>query len=123
MNDTPVMSAHERTGNLNAIAHDRLWRQPHLSAHRAQRLAFDQLHYDVEVAVRLADFVDSADVGMSERRRGTRFMEQFLACRCIQASAFLDNFQGHIAVQDFVMSAIDNPHSSFPNLRHDTAMT
>src|SRR5580700_11310416 len=35
----------------------------------------------------------------------------------------LDDFQGHVTVQHLVVSAIDNPHSSFPNLRHDTAMT
>src|SRR5260370_38790024 len=35
----------------------------------------------------------------------------------------LDDFQGHVTVQHLVVSAIDNPHSSFPNLRHDAAVT
>jgi len=33
------------------------------------------------------------------------------------------DFHRHIAVQDFVIRAIDNPHSPFPDLCHDTAMT
>src|SRR5260370_2959946 len=38
-------------------------------------------------------------------------------------SILLDDFQGHVTVQHLVVSAIDNPHSSFPNLRHDAAVT
>ena len=78
MNDAAVMSASQCAGNLNAIAQDRLGRQSASRAHGAQRLALDQLHHDVEFAVGLANFVDGADVGMSERRRSAGFVEQVL---------------------------------------------
>ncbi len=123
MNDTAVMSAGERAGDLNAVAQDGPWRQSRIGAHAVQRLALDQFHHDVELAVRLANFVDGADVGMSESRRSTGFVEQILACRRIKTSILVNHFQGHIAVQHFVISAIDNTHASFTDLRYDTAMT
>jgi len=36
---------------------------------------------------------------------------------------FAGDFQGDVTVQYLVVSAIDNPHSSFANLRHNAAMT
>jgi hypothetical protein len=45
----------------------------------AQRLAFDKLHHDIELAVGLTNFVDGANVGMIKRRRSPRFVQQTLA--------------------------------------------
>jgi hypothetical protein len=36
-----------------------------------QRLALDQFHHDVELAVGLANFVNGADVGMSEKEEAS----------------------------------------------------
>jgi len=44
-----------------------------------QRLPFDELHGDEDVALCLADFVDRAEVRVIERRRRTRFSHQALA--------------------------------------------
>ena len=44
--------------------------------HRAERLAFDQLHGDERQAVGFADFVNDADVRMIERGGGARFTHQ-----------------------------------------------
>ncbi len=49
-------------------------------------------------------------------------MEQILACGRIKTSVFVDDFDRNIAVQQFVISAVDNPHSSFTDLRNDTVM-
>jgi hypothetical protein len=38
-------------------------------------------------------------------------------------SILVNDFYGDIAVQHFVISAIDDAHASFPKLRHDPAMT
>jgi hypothetical protein len=35
----------------------------------------------------------------------------------------VDDFHGHIAVQDLVVSAVDDAHSSFADFREDTATT
>ena len=60
---------------------------------------------------------------MRKRGRSAGFVEQILAGGLVKANVLLNDFQGHVAVQYFIISAIDNPHSSFPNLRHDTTMT
>ena len=79
MDDPFVVRAHERARDLHAVAEDRLRRQPGLHAQRAQRLALDQLHDDVELAVGLADLVDGADVGVRQRGGRARLAEQILA--------------------------------------------
>ena len=68
-------------------------------------------------------FVDGANVGMSERRRCASFMKEILAGRGAQADLFIDNLYGNIAAQNIVISAIDNPHSSFPDLGNNLVMT
>jgi hypothetical protein len=103
------MSAGECAGNLNTISQDRLWRQSRFCAHGEQRLALDEFHHDVELAVSLANFVNCADVGMRERRGSARLVEKTPAGRWIQTSILSNNFHGYIAVQHFVISAIDNP--------------
>ena len=123
MNDPSIVGAREGAGNLRTVAHHGARGQARILAEDAQRLALDQLHHDVEFAIGLADFVDGADVGMSERRRSTRFVEQTLAFRGIKTSTLVNNFYGDITVQDFVISAIDNPHSSFPDLGDNPIMT
>ena len=79
MRDAAVVRARQGGGDLNAVAQHDLWRQSDAAAHLAQALAFDQFHNDVEVALRLANFVDGADVGMSERRGGACFVEKRVA--------------------------------------------
>ena len=123
MNDAFVVSATESAGDLNAITEDRFHRQSPAFAHRAQGLAFDQFHHDVEVAFSLSDFVNSADVRVSKRGGCPRFVQQTLTCRCVQSSASVHDFHRHVAMQHLVVRAIDGSHSSFANLRHDTAMT
>ena len=80
MNDASVMRADERAGNLDAATNDYFGRQSGIRAHLAQGLAFNQLHHDVKLALRLADVVDGANIGMSKGAGGTRFLKKILAC-------------------------------------------
>ncbi len=50
-------------------------------------------------------------------------MEQILARRCVKSGTLVHDFHSHVAMQHLVVSAIDGPHSAFPNLRHNTVMT
>ena len=49
-------------------------------------------------------------------------MEKILTPGGAEASVFLDDFYSHVALQYFVVSAIDHAHSAFANLRLDTTM-
>ena len=50
---------------------------------RVERLALHVLHRDEAAAVGFADFVDGADVGMIEGRRGARLSQQAPLCQRI----------------------------------------
>jgi hypothetical protein len=67
--------------------------------------------------------VDGADVGMRERRRSPRLVKQMLAASVIKARILINHLYCHVTVKDFVIGAIHNAHSSFPDLRDDTAVT
>jgi hypothetical protein len=123
MDNPAVMRASQGARNLNPVPHHRFKRKSRIESHGAQRFALDKLHYDVQFPIGLADFVNSADIRMSERRGGTRFVQQILAGRGIQAGIFMNDFYGDIAVQYFVVRAINNAHPSFADLRGDPVVT
>ena len=66
MDDAFIVRAGKRAGDLDAVAQDGFGRQAAVTTECAQGFAFDQFHHDVEFAVGFADFVDRADIGMSE---------------------------------------------------------
>src|SRR5882762_6020930 len=122
MNDAFVVRASESGGDLRAVAQDGFRRDADVSAEGAKSFAFDQLHDDVKFAVGLGDFVDGADVGVSERRGGAGFVKQILAGGGVEAGVLLDDFQGDIAMEDFVKCAVDDAHSAFANLFGNAVM-
>src|SRR5438876_12134063 len=116
MNDSSVVCAPKRTCYLNAVSKYGLWRQAHICRQFTQRFTLDQLHHDVEFAVCLSNFMDGADIRMSERGRSTGFVQQILTGEEIRTGLFLNYFQCHVTVQQFVASVVNNSHSSFPDL-------
>jgi len=48
---------------------------------------------------------------------------QILAGRRVEAGVLLDDFQGDIAMEDFVKCAVDDAHSAFANLFGNAVMT
>src|SRR5258708_19774055 len=60
---------------------------------------------------------------MSQRRRGARLVEEALARGGVQTSIFIHDLQGHVAMQHFVIRAINDTHASFANLCENAAMT
>jgi hypothetical protein len=60
---------------------------------------------------------------MSKRGRSTGFVEQILAYGLVKTNLLLNDFQGDVAVQEVIATAIDDSHSPFANLRHHTITT
>ena len=67
--------------------------------------------------------MNRADVGMSKGGGSTGFVEQILTRGLVKANVLLNDFQGHFALQDIVVTPIDDPHSPFPNLGHYAVAT
>src|SRR4030095_12165192 len=83
----------------------------------------DQLHHNVEFAIGFTYFVDCANVWMGESGRSASLVKQILAGGRVKLTVFLNNFQGHVAVQHLVTTFVDFSHSSFTDLLDDTVMT
>lgn len=60
---------------------------------------------------------------MSQRRRSAGFFEEIAAARgWFGAGGFIEDFYGDVAVQHFVLGAVDNTHTAFADFRDDAAM-
>src|SRR5437870_11864686 len=84
MNDAAIMSSREGGRDLHSIPQHRFRREAGVTQ-VAQRLSFDQFHYDVQFTLSFADLVNGADIGMGKGRGGTRLLEQILAARRIRS--------------------------------------
>ena len=82
MRDAFRVRARERRRELARRRDDRLDRWPLPPGNLvAQRVAFDELGRDVELAVELLERIDGADAGMGQHRGGARFAAQPIAMR------------------------------------------
>ena len=72
MNDAFGVRGVERIGDLDAESRTDVDLQRTCRDAVLQRHAIEKLHGDERAAILLADFVDGADVGMIQRRRGAR---------------------------------------------------
>jgi len=118
MDDAAVVGVGERVGDLRAVAGDRVHRKAGGGDEIAEGLAFDQFHDDVEIVVGLADLINGADVGMGERGGGLRFAEKMAAADLVDGAGG-DEFEGYVAVEDFVASAVDDAHAAFAEFGED----
>ena len=88
---------------------------------RGQRLALEQLHRDEELAVRLADLVQLADVGVRHAGRRPRLAPEALS-RLRIAAGPAHHLDGDLAVEALVGGGVDDAHPSFAELRHDAVV-
>ena len=115
VHDAGAMRLGEAFGHLRGQV-DRLLRiHPAAAEHVVQREAFDQLHHDVRLAERLADFVDRDDVGMVQRGCGARFLRE--AGQPIEVGGVLGGkeLDGDIALQVEVPRPEDLAHPPCPD--------
>src|SRR5262249_22660876 len=122
VDDAFVVCAGQGGGDLGTVAQNGFRWKPCGSAQGAEGFAFDELHDDVELAFGFGDFVDGADVRMSQGRRSASFLEKVLIGGGVETGFFLDNFQGYIAMEGFIKSAIDDAHSAFADFVEDAVM-
>ncbi len=88
----------------------------------AQGLALEQLHGDEGTALIFIDFVDSADVGMIERRCGARLALESLQSVRVAGGIFRQELERDQTAQPHVFSFVDNTHSARTKLFLDAVV-
>ncbi len=88
----------------------------------AERLARDQLHDDVGLALfGLAEVVDGGDVLVGEGRDGARLLEEARAVVALVASGVRD-FDGDAATQARVFGDVDDTHPALADLAENAVV-
>ena len=87
MNDPLAVRGFERIGDLHRELQQHLDRKRFAADGMLERLSLQHLHRDEELPLVLADFVNSADVGMVEGRGRARFAMEALHGRVILSQA------------------------------------
>jgi hypothetical protein len=64
----------------------------------------------------LADFMDGADVGMIQRRRGTRFAPEALKALSVALRFFGKGFEGHESAEGGVLGFVNHTHPAAAEL-------
>jgi hypothetical protein len=67
--------------------------------------------------------MNGAYIRMAEGRGRAGLMEQILSCGIRRDGALAKNFQGYVAMQEFVTGAVDNAHPSFADFGVNTIVT
>lgn len=123
MNDAVGMGRRERIGNLNRQCQGAAGRNRTAVRDFAERSPEHQLHREVRPdPVGLADVIDGDDVRMIQRRGGTRFTNETLARERIRLFRG-QHFDGEVAFQPRIASAIDYAHPADADLTDDFVRT
>ncbi len=80
-----------------------------------QRLALNELHGDERFAIRIADFIDRADVGVVQRRRGACLEFERLERLLVPGQAPGEELQGNAPAEIKILSGPHCPHASRPD--------
>src|SRR5437667_3309504 len=73
-----------------------------------QRLALQQFHHDVGLAILLANLMNCADVGMVQRRRGPRLTLESFQCLPVFSQFFGEKLERDEAAQSGVFGLVDD---------------
>jgi hypothetical protein len=122
VDDASIVRPSQRARDLYSVAQNRFRSESHLPGQAMERLAFDQFHDDVQIAVNLTDVINRADIRMSQGRGSPSLLQQILPTGGIEGCILLDNFDRHVAMEDFVVGAIYNPHTPFAYLGNHAAV-
>src|SRR5262245_3740316 len=114
MNNVAPVGMSQRAGYLGAVSHHRFIRQPSGADRVAKRLAFDEFHNYVELALGFAHVVYRADIRVGESGSRTRLAQQELTG--FPAKGLAEEFQRHVALQYLIARAIDHSHAPFSEL-------
>ena len=112
MDDALIVRSREALGKLHPEPHDfSLGKRPGFDLF-TQRLAGNQLHREEINAILRAKFINGFDVRMIELGERQRFFAKLFARRFVGEQTGGKNLQRDVAVELFVMSAIDFAHAA-----------
>src|ERR1700691_3384183 len=112
MDDALRVSRVQRIGNLDAERKQRIQFQRTVADDMFQGRSVQILHDDERLAVPLANVVDGTNIGMIERRGGSRFAAKSLQRQPVLRNIFRKKLQRHEAVETSVLGLIDDAHAS-----------
>ena len=116
MDDAARVRRVQRVGDLNGQIEEPAQRHRLAVDLFFQRAAFEQLEHDEGTPLVLADFVDGADVGMIQRRRGARFAEEALDRQAIGRRLGKQQFERDASPEDQILGEIHLAHAAAAEL-------
>jgi hypothetical protein len=123
MDDPFAVSGAQPLGELHAQAQDFALGQRRPADLVVQSAALDQLHHQEVRAALVVEVVDGRDVGVVEPREGERLQAEALARGLVRQGARRQHLERHVAVQPFVVGAVDHAHAAGPDHLQDPEMS
>ena len=121
MNDVFGVRAVEGVGALNTQLDEGVGGQRAASDAVLERLALEELHDDVASLVFiLANFVDSANVGMVQGGGGTGLAQEAVQRNFVSRNILGQEFQRHHATQGGIFGFINHAHPAAAELLNNT---
>src|ERR1700747_2228112 len=122
VDDAACVRCVQRIGNLDAEVEDLIEGQWSVVDPMLERLTVEVLHGDEGAAVEFADIVNCANIGVVERRGGTRFALKALERGRIRYRIFRKEFQSDFAAQPSVLGLVYDSHPAAAEFLQDTIM-
>ena len=122
VNDALGVSRFQRIGNLYSQVEKQIELESLFSNALLERLAFQQLHGDKMPPIDLCDLINSADVGMVQRRSRSGLTLKALQRRRIFFQLTRQEFQRDMAAQAEVFSLVNHTHATAAKLVQDAVV-
>ena len=116
MNDSLRVRGAEARGELAAIGDDFSLSKRAVLQAGGEWEAGDQLHYEEVSAVLTGEFVNGFDIGMIDLGESEGFATKEFSSFIVGEHAGWEDFEGDVAVEEFVMSAVDDAHTASADL-------
>src|SRR4029453_683528 len=120
--DAAFVRVCERVRDLNSVPDHRVSRKSTCRDGFGQRLAVDELHRDIRLAVDVPGLIDRADVWVAQSGSSPRFFNNPRAIAGTDAGVPLDALDGEGALHFLVVRAVDNPHAAGAEPGQDAEM-
>ena len=105
------MGGVEAVGDFDGVDQEALYVHGFSGDEVLERLAIEKFHGDVAPTVMLANFVDSADVGVIERGGGAGFTTEAFEGLRVAIEIFREEFKGDKAAEFGVFGLVHNAHT------------
>ena len=123
VHDAAFVRLLERRGHVAAKRGDLLFRQRATGNELRQRVARDELHDQEVEPVAAVEIVNRGDVRVIQPGQRLRFASEPAPCRLVGQHARWQYFEGDVAIEVLVASAVDLAHAAFAQLGGDLIMT